>query len=79
METDMTPLKAVVEPILTKARRAAMVLVAATAFTGIEVLSLIYCNVNAVLVLSDYSYYLAQLAPPWYTFVSRKGPADARG
>jgi len=48
METEMTPLKAVVEPMLMSARRAAMKAVAATALTGIEVLSLIYCKVSEI-------------------------------
>lgn len=38
--TEMTPLKAVVDPMLMSARRQAMKLVVATAYTGIEVLSL---------------------------------------
>jgi hypothetical protein len=42
METEITPLKAVVEPRLMRARRAAMTLVKATALTGIEVLGLSY-------------------------------------
>lgn len=40
METEITPLNALVEPMLISARMAAMKLVNATAFTGIEVLSL---------------------------------------
>lgn len=43
----MTPLKAVVEPMLMSASSAATTLVKATAFTGIEVLSLIYNTVSA--------------------------------
>lgn len=40
MATEMTPLKAVIEPMLIRARIQAMMLVKATAYTGIEVLSL---------------------------------------
>jgi hypothetical protein len=59
METEMTPLKAVVEPMLMSASSAAMTLVRATAFTGIDVLSLIYCDVSAALVLSKQNTCLA--------------------
>lgn len=42
METDMIPLKAVDEPMLTSARMHAIMVVVATEYTGIAVLSLIY-------------------------------------
>jgi hypothetical protein len=78
MDTEMTPLKAVVEPILMSARRAAMKAVAATALTGIEVLSLIYSNVNTAQLQKARRSDLAQITPPWEAPVSGKGPADAR-
>jgi len=40
MATEITPLKAVVEPMFMRPRRQAMMLVKATAYTGIEVRSL---------------------------------------
>lgn len=46
MDTEMTPLNAVVDPILMRAKMHAMTLVKATAFTGIDVLSLICFVVN---------------------------------
>lgn len=74
----MTPLKAVVEPMLMRARRQAMMLVAATALTGIEVLSLTWLVVSAAQFLSIHQPYLAQVAPAWQSPVSRKGPTDTR-
>jgi len=41
MEMEMTPLKAIVDPTLIKARRQATMVVAVTAKTGIDVLALI--------------------------------------
>ena len=46
MDTEMTPLNAVVDPILMRAKMHAMTLVKATAFTGIDVLLLICFVVN---------------------------------
>jgi len=46
MATEMTPLKAVIEPMLIRARIQAMMLVKATAYTGIEVLSLTLLRVR---------------------------------
>ena len=59
METEMTPLNAVVEPMLISASSAATTLVNATAFTGIEVLSLIYNIVSAAHVKTNSCPYLA--------------------
>ena len=63
MATEMTPLKATIEPILMRARRQAMTLVKATAYTGIEVLSLTYSDVSTVDQVAKFGPYLAESAP----------------
>lgn len=62
----MTPLKAVVEPMLMSARRAAMTAVTATALTGIEVLSLICRHVS--------SYQGGNIRVRWLTLLSQRQP-----
>ena len=78
MDTEMTPLNAVVDPILIRAKMHAMMLVKATAFTGIDVLLLIYFFVNAAHSLSDECFHLAQLAPARKTLIPCECPANAR-
>jgi hypothetical protein len=51
MATEITPLKAVAEPMLTKERMMAMMVVAATALTGIEVRVLTWISVSSARAL----------------------------
>lgn len=77
METEIIPLNAVVDPMLTRAKMQATTLVKTTAFTGSEVLLLTCLNVNAARFCPVWCLYLAQLAPSGETLVSCKSPADA--
>jgi len=76
MATEMTPLKAAMEPMLTRARRQATMLVKATAYTGIDVLSLTYSDVRISWKLTVVHTYLAKRAPSRKTSVTRESPAD---
>lgn len=75
----MMPLNAVDEPMLTSARAHAIRVVAATEYTGIEVLELIYFVLSATSsTFTGPKSHFAQSAPPRKSFVTRERPENSR-
>jgi hypothetical protein len=77
METETTPLNAVVEPMLISTRIAVKPAVAATPLTGIAVLVLIYYSVSRKRTIYACETYLTQNAPSGKALVARERPENS--